>query len=80
MCSLIHVTDWLPTLVAAAGGDASILPSNLDGINLWESLRKGDDGTSPDSEDLPRRTEFLYNISPIQSFLGVRNHCGAAVR
>uniref|UniRef100_A0A336L4S7 CSON000251 protein n=1 Tax=Culicoides sonorensis TaxID=179676 RepID=A0A336L4S7_CULSO len=34
---MMHITDWLPTLYTAAGGDASTLPRNLDGIT-----QKGD--------------------------------------
>ena len=37
-CSLIHVTDWLPTLYAAAGGDLAELPEGIDGVNQWPSL------------------------------------------
>ena len=35
---LMHVTDWLPTLVHVAGGS---LPQtyNLDGMNLWATLQ-----------------------------------------
>ena len=36
--SLIHVTDWLPTLYAAAGGDLADLPDSIDGVNQWPSL------------------------------------------
>ena len=36
--SLIHVTDWLPTLYAAAGGDLADLPEGIDGVNQWPSL------------------------------------------
>ena len=36
--SLIHVTDWLPTLYAAAGGDLADLPQSIDGVNQWPSL------------------------------------------
>lgn len=35
---LIHVTDWLPTLFSAAGGDIGILDPDLDGIDQWSSL------------------------------------------
>ncbi|XP_040077595.1 arylsulfatase B-like [Ixodes scapularis] len=49
---LIHVTDWLPTLYSAAGGDITDLGS-IDGKDLWTVLV--DDRPSP-------RTELLYNI------------------
>ncbi|XP_046736240.1 arylsulfatase B isoform X1 [Diprion similis] len=48
---LFHITDWLPTLLAASGGDLSQL--SIDGMNLWPALRTG--STSP-------RTEILHNI------------------
>ncbi|CAN7995793.1 unnamed protein product, partial [Ixodes hexagonus] len=49
---LIHVTDWLPTLYSAAGGDITDLGA-IDGKDLWTVLV--DDRPSP-------RTELLYNI------------------
>lgn len=52
---LMHITDWLPTLYAAAGGT----PSNLgyvDGYNMWEALSRG--WRSP-------RKEVLLNIDPV---------------
>lgn len=49
---LMHVTDWLPTLVKLAGGDIS--PSNdLDGFDLWGTLQNAD--PSP-------RHEILLNV------------------
>ncbi|KAG7308075.1 hypothetical protein JYU34_006717 [Plutella xylostella] len=33
---LMHITDWLPTLTAAAGGDAIKKP--IDGVNQWNSI------------------------------------------
>lgn len=35
---LFHVTDWLPTLFAAADGDITLLDPELDGIDQWSSL------------------------------------------
>ncbi|EFA02301.1 arylsulfatase B [Tribolium castaneum] len=35
---LIHITDWLPTLFTAVGGDLSVLDPDLDGIDQWSSL------------------------------------------
>jgi hypothetical protein len=34
----MHVTDWFPTLITAAGGNGSELASNLDGIDQWSSV------------------------------------------
>jgi arylsulfatase A-like enzyme len=52
---LIHISDWLPTLYHAAGGDETIL-RNIDGINLWDEL----------SENLvSKRIEILHNIDDI---------------
>ncbi|KAG7198408.1 hypothetical protein KM043_005796 [Ampulex compressa] len=51
---LVHVTDWLPTILTAAGGD----PSNLaiDGVDLWHAI-------SADTES-PRKS-VLHNIDDI---------------
>ncbi|XP_017884012.1 arylsulfatase B [Ceratina calcarata] len=48
---LFHITDWLPTLITAAGGDPSKL--SIDGMDLWNAL--SDDTESP-------RTSVLHNI------------------
>ncbi|XP_046993803.1 arylsulfatase B-like [Schistocerca americana] len=50
---LMHVTDWLPTMYAAAGGNASSLPDDLDGVNVWPELV---------ADELHPRTELLVNI------------------
>ncbi|KAK4886995.1 hypothetical protein RN001_003266 [Aquatica leii] len=49
---MMHISDWLPTLYHAAGGDVKDL-SEIDGYNLWPSL-----STNTDS---PRK-EILHNI------------------
>ena len=52
--SLIHVTDWLPTLYSAAGGDIKDL-GLIDGIDQWNNLKM----LGPSS-----RKEMLYNSNP----------------
>lgn len=52
---MIHITDWLPTLITAAGGNASNLTS-IDGVNLWDAF--SEDTESP-------RTNILHNIDDI---------------
>jgi arylsulfatase A-like enzyme len=49
----MHVSDWLPTLYSAAGGDVTKLDSNLDGVDQWRSL--------VNDEKSPRR-QLLVNI------------------
>ncbi|CAN8002584.1 unnamed protein product [Ixodes hexagonus] len=52
---MMHVTDWLPTLFAAAGGDSKNLGAvlDLDSVNMWDAL--SGDLKSP-------RTEIIHNI------------------
>lgn len=47
---LMHITDWLPTLIAAADG---YFNKAIDGINQWDSIVQ--DGTS-------RRREVLLTV------------------
>lgn len=47
---LMHITDWLPTLIAAAGGRVQ---RNIDGLNQWDSIVQ--DGES-------RRKEVLIIV------------------
>lgn len=65
--SLIHVTDWLPTVYEAAGGDVQDL-GQIDGKSQWKALLAL--GPSP-------RSEMLYNIRPLFDF---NNGPGAAIR
>lgn len=48
---LLHITDWLPTLITAAGGNPSNL--SIDGMDLWNAL--SEDTESP-------RDSVLHNI------------------
>ena len=34
----MHVSDWLPTLYSAAGGDVTQIGCDLDGVDQWNSL------------------------------------------
>nr|XP_024218474.1 arylsulfatase B [Halyomorpha halys] len=36
--SFIHITDWLPTLYSAAGGDRLFLPKDIDGVDQWRTI------------------------------------------
>ena len=53
----MHVTDWFPTLLSAAG----LAPSkdDLDGIDQWPALM--------DPTTASPRKEMLYNIRPQKS-------------
>jgi len=50
---MMHVSDWLPTLLAAGGYDVTKETDDLDGMNMWDTLQN--DVPSP-------RVEMLLNI------------------
>ncbi|KAJ9596974.1 hypothetical protein L9F63_012004, partial [Diploptera punctata] len=54
---LIHVSDWLPTLFRAAGGNVSDLPANLDGKDQWDSIINNKKSV---------RTDLLLNINEVE--------------
>lgn len=49
--SMMHAVDWMPTIVAAAGGE--VKDPEIDGISMWEAISTG--SASP-------RSEFIYNF------------------
>lgn len=53
--SLLHVTDWLPTLYSAAGGRDLSRLGPIDGLDQWGSLA---------NQRPSAREEMLYNIFP----------------
>lgn len=54
---LIHAVDLYPTFASLAGASTARCKP-LDGINVWNTIAKGD--SSP-------RTEFFYNIEPFRA-------------
>ncbi|CAG0924779.1 unnamed protein product, partial [Notodromas monacha] len=56
---MMHIVDWLPTLLSAAGVKRSDLPPDLDGISMWESFLE-----EPNSDHLPR-SEMLISHDPL---------------
>ncbi|KAH3868736.1 arylsulfatase B-like isoform X2 [Dreissena polymorpha] len=59
--NLVHVSDWLPTLYGAAGGDVADL-GNIDGVNLWDMLKNSGPNV---------RSEVLHNIDPRSNFSAI---------
>lgn len=52
---MFHITDWLPTLYSAAGGNVEDL-QDIDGFDQWEAIQK----------DQPsKRQKILHNIDDI---------------
>lgn len=58
---LVHITDWLPTLYRAAGGEVKDL-GDIDGVDMWQSLIHNE--PSP-------RSEVLLNIDNKNGVAGI---------
>ena len=56
---LVHIMDWMPTLLNVAGGDPGWGGPGIEGFDIWEAL------TDPGTES--PRTEMLVNIDPVNS-------------
>lgn len=61
---LMHVTDWLPTLLSAAGGNLSELAINLDGVDQWRSISTNQ--TSP-------RKQVILDIDEVAKTAAIRD-------
>ena len=53
---LVHITDWMPTLLYLAGGNSSEL--DIDGVNQWESISIG--SSSP--REVSTNQFYLVNL------------------
>ena len=60
--NFFHVTDWLPTLFRAAGGDPSTLKKQ-DGFDMFDMLKENGPAV---------RKEVLHNIDPVNNFAAIR--------
>lgn len=58
--NMFHVTDWLPTLVAAAGGN---ITEPIDGVNHWNVLTKNEE---------PKRHHALLTIDDLKGWAAFR--------
>jgi arylsulfatase A-like enzyme len=61
---LFHVTDWLPTFLAAAGLPDLGESQDIDGLSHWEALKMV--GTSSEGSE-PVRTEIVYNLQEVRA-------------
>lgn len=57
--SLFHVTDWLPTIIAASGGN---MENKIDGINQWEAIKQRH----------PKRNDILITIDDQNRWAALR--------
>jgi len=56
--SMIHISDWLPTLYTFGGGLARNLPKDLDGINQKSFLQNAK------NDSKSNRKEMFYHYKP----------------
>lgn len=59
---LFHVTDWLPTLVSAAGGRVK---DKIDGVNQWDIILNKD--------EIPQRNDILISIDELRGWAALRD-------
>ncbi|KAM3967360.1 arylsulfatase B-like [Aphomia sociella] len=58
--SLFHVTDWLPTLINAAGGNIS---GDIDGIDQWDTINH---------DEKPKRFNILITADDLNGWAAFR--------
>ena len=61
---LVHIMDWMPTLLRVAGGDPGGGGPGIEGLDVWDAL------TDPGTES--PRTEMLVNIDPVNREAAMR--------
>jgi len=63
--ALMHVSDWVPTILTAINADKDVLDENpkMYGMSMWKTL--SNNRTSP-------RKELLYNIDPFHNVSAIR--------
>ena len=59
---LLHITDWFPTLLSAAGDDLEDV-EDLDGVDQWDALNTGAESN---------RNEIVYNLKIIDMSGSIR--------
>jgi arylsulfatase A-like enzyme len=65
------VSDWLPTLLSAAGRADLLSDVTLDGVDQWDWMTRASEGSIAPSETAPR-TELLYNADPTNGIAAMR--------
>ena len=71
----MHITDWFPTLLSAAGADPTTL-CGLDGVDQWAGLRAAARGVAPSNTGGGARTSLVYNLKilPVSGAVRVGQH------